>query len=76
MAFGWADQRTDYDHAVTPTWDPVACGGGHGRTGTALACLAVLDGVPGRAAVGYVRAHYGQRAVEAPWQRRFVERFE
>jgi hypothetical protein len=24
----------------------VACGGGRGRTGTALACLAVLDGVP------------------------------
>ncbi|MDX6239271.1 MAG: hypothetical protein QOG10_4086, partial [Kribbellaceae bacterium] len=23
-----------------------ACGGGRGRTGTALACLAVLDGVP------------------------------
>lgn len=25
----------------------VACGGGRGRTGTALACLAVLDGVAG-----------------------------
>src|SRR5690349_7240485 len=24
----------------------VACAGGRGRTGTALACLAVLDGVP------------------------------
>lgn len=24
----------------------VACSGGHGRTGTAPACLAVLDGVP------------------------------
>jgi hypothetical protein len=41
----------------------------------ALACLAVLDGVPGDPAVGYVRAHYAQRAVEMPWQRHFVERF-
>ncbi|MEU7162872.1 protein-tyrosine phosphatase family protein, partial [Streptomyces chrestomyceticus] len=24
----------------------VACGGGRGRTGTALACIAVLDGIP------------------------------
>ncbi len=53
----------------------VACAGGHGRTGTALACLAVLDGVPAAEAVGYVRAHYSPRAVETPWQRRFVSRF-
>ena len=53
----------------------VACGGGHGRTGTALACLAVLDGVPGKQAVAYVREHYSPRAVETPWQRRFVTRF-
>jgi protein-tyrosine phosphatase len=54
----------------------VACAGGHGRTGTALACLAVLDGVPGREAVAYVREHYAPRAVETPWQRRFVARFQ
>jgi hypothetical protein len=53
----------------------IACHGGHGRTGTALACLAVLDGVPGREAVGYVREHYAARAVETPWQRRFVACF-
>ncbi len=53
----------------------VACGGGQGRTGTALACLAVLDGVPADRAVGYVRAHYARRAVETPWQRRFVANF-
>ncbi|NUW30769.1 protein phosphatase [Nonomuraea sp. SMC257] len=53
----------------------VACGGGVGRTGTALACLAVLDGVPGDEAVAYVRAHYKARAVETPWQRRYVARF-
>lgn len=53
----------------------IACGGGRGRTGTALACLAVLDGVPPGEAVAYVRRHYDRRAVETPWQRRYVERF-
>ncbi|MEU6675904.1 protein-tyrosine phosphatase family protein [Streptomyces sp. NPDC046925] len=53
----------------------VACGGGKGRTGTALACIAVLDGVPGAEAVSYVRKHYAPRAVETPWQRKFVKRF-
>ncbi|HEV2069212.1 MAG TPA: protein-tyrosine phosphatase family protein [Acidimicrobiales bacterium] len=53
----------------------VACGGGRGRTGTALACLAVLDGVPPSEAVAFVRQHYDHRAVETPWQRRYVVRF-
>jgi hypothetical protein len=53
----------------------LACGGGRGRTGTALACLAVLDGVPATEAVAYVRRHYDPHAVETPWQRRFVTRF-
>lgn len=50
----------------------IACGGGFGRTGTALAYLAVLDGVPAGEAVAFVRGHYHRRAVEMPWQRRFV----
>jgi hypothetical protein len=53
----------------------IACWGGRGRTGTALACLAVLDGVPAAEAVDYVRQHYHPRAVETPWQKRFVRRF-
>jgi protein-tyrosine phosphatase len=53
----------------------IACAGGYGRTGTALACLAVLEGLPGRQAIAYVRDHYASRAVETPWQRRFVTRF-
>lgn len=52
----------------------VACGGGVGRTGTALACLAVLDGVEPPDAVAFVREHYHPRAVETPWQRSFVLR--
>ncbi|WP_424889100.1 protein-tyrosine phosphatase family protein [Streptomyces sp. XH2] len=54
----------------------IACAGGHGRTGTALACLAVLDGVPSQHAVAYVREHYAPRAVETPWQRHYVSRFQ
>jgi hypothetical protein len=53
----------------------IACGGGRGRTGTALACLAVLDGVAADQAVAFIRRHYHPRAVETPWQRRFVLRF-
>lgn len=53
----------------------LACDGGRGRTGTALACLAVLDGVPPTDAVAWVREHYHPRAVETPWQRRYVRSF-
>ena len=54
----------------------IACRGGRGRTGTALACLAVIDGVRPADAIAYVREHYDRRAVETPWQRRFVEHFD
>ena len=53
----------------------VACLGGQGRTGTALAVLAVIDGVPAERAVDFVRAGYRPGAVEMPWQRRYVTRF-
>jgi protein-tyrosine phosphatase len=52
----------------------VACGGGIGRTGTVIAALAVLAGVPAGDAVGWARANYHRRAVETPWQRRWVTR--
>ena len=53
----------------------VNCAGGLGRTGTALACLAVLAGTPPDDAVAFVRAEYQPRAVEMPWQRRYVRTF-
>ncbi|MFF3947828.1 protein-tyrosine phosphatase family protein [Streptomyces sp. NPDC001902] len=74
--------RADAAQALRAAWRraadervEVACHGGIGRTGTALACLAVLDGVPSGEAVAYVREHYTRRAVETPWQRRYVSRF-
>jgi hypothetical protein len=54
----------------------IACDGGTGRTGTTLALLARLAGVPADEAVDWVRAHYRPRAVETPGQRRFVARVD
>jgi protein-tyrosine phosphatase len=53
----------------------VACGGGTGRTGTVLACLATMDGLGPDEAVAWTRAHHRPRAVETPWQRRWVHAF-
>ena len=50
----------------------IACGGGVGRTGTALAVMCIFDGMEPDAAVGWVREHYHSRAVEVPWQRRYL----
>jgi hypothetical protein len=53
----------------------LGCLGGHGRTGTALACLAVLTGTPADGAVAWVREHYCSHAVETPQQESFVAAF-
>jgi protein-tyrosine phosphatase len=54
----------------------IACGGGTGRTGTAIAILAHWAGIPANDAVAWTRANYRPRAVETPWQRRFALRAE
>ena len=53
----------------------IACEGGRGRTGTAIACIAVLDGVRADQAVSWVRRHYHPGAIETFWQKRFVAHF-
>lgn len=53
----------------------LGCLGGHGRTGTALALLAVLTGHPADDAVGWVRSHYCPKAVETPEQEAYVEQW-
>jgi len=50
----------------------VACAGGVGRTGTALAILARMGGVPADEAVHWVRERYDPRAVETRRQARFA----
>jgi hypothetical protein len=52
----------------------VICRGGTGRTGTALAALAVLDGLSPEDALAWVRREYHRRAVETPWQRGWLRR--
>lgn len=51
----------------------IACGGGIGRTGTALSILAVMSGVDADNAVAWVRAHYHPRSVETGRQRQWIE---
>lgn len=64
--------RTVLDRARAGERVEVGCLGGHGRTGTTLACLAVLTGHPPREAVAWVRANYCGEAVETPEQEAFV----
>ena len=83
----WPDFRLPADRAdvlptLTEAWQraptervEVACAGGRGRTGTALACMAILDGVPAAGAVAFVREHYNRHAVETFRQRRYVARW-
>ena len=52
----------------------LGCLGGHGRTGTALAWLAVLAGEPPDRAVSWVRHNYCPNAVETQEQEVFVAR--
>ncbi len=39
-----------------------------------MAALAVIAGLPADEAVVWARRHHHPRAVETPWQRRWVER--
>ena len=84
----WPDFRLPRDHdnarrlirelhrrALSGERVEVACSGGVGRTGTVISCLAVLAGVPADEAVAWTRAHYHRRAVETPWQKRWVRQF-
>ncbi len=68
------------DTALREAWErageervEIGCGGGIGRTGTALALLATMSGVAPEDAVAWVRSHYHRRAVETGRQRRWVE---
>ena len=80
--FGLPADRADVLPTLTEAWQraatervEIACAGGRGRTGTALACLAILDGVPASRAVAFVRKHYNRHAVETLKQRRYVARW-
>jgi hypothetical protein len=67
--------RSVHDRARAGERVEIGCLGGHGRTGTALACLAVLSGHPAGDATNWVRAAYCSDAVETPEQESFVAAF-
>ncbi|HET6258158.1 protein-tyrosine phosphatase family protein [Pseudonocardia sp.] len=84
----WPDFRTPRDHqaaaaliqhaysmAQSGEQIEVACVGGTGRTGTVIACMAVLAGHPADDAVRWTRQHYRRHAVETRSQRRWITWF-
>ncbi len=77
--FRLPDSTEDATSGLREAWElagkqrvEIACGGGIGRTGAALALLATMSGVASEDAVAWVRAHYNRRAVETRRQRRWV----
>ena len=50
----------------------IGCIGGLGRTGTVLACMAILSGVSADQAVEWVRSNYDPHAVETSEQAEWV----
>jgi hypothetical protein len=70
-----ASLRSVLAHARSGERVELGCLGAHGRTGTALACLAVLTGVPAGEAVAWVRTTYCDEAIETPAQEDFVASF-
>ena len=53
----------------------IGCLGGLGRTGTVLACMAILAGVDPAESVSWVRQHYRAEAVETAEQEAWVAWF-
>jgi protein-tyrosine phosphatase len=50
----------------------IGCAGGHGRTGTTLAGLLVLQGLSARSAIRRIRRAYCEEAIESREQEAFV----
>lgn len=64
-----------YLKAMNGLWVEIGCIGGHGRTGTVLACMAVLSGLSTEDAISYVKTNYCSSAIETDRQEWFVEWF-
>lgn len=84
ITIDWPDlrlpRRTSQAHDVLKeAWErasrervEIVCGGGVGRTGTALAIIGVLDGMEPQEAIDFVKSNYHADAVDSPAQRAFV----
>lgn len=60
-----------YDLAKVGGIVEIGCIGGHGRTGTALACMAILAGVPAETVVQWTRNNHCSHAIETKRQEWF-----
>src|SRR5690242_8155795 len=69
------DIASAFDRARQGELVEVGCLAGRGRTGTVLACMAVLAGIPGDEAVAWSRQAYRRQAVETPQQAGWVRWF-
>ncbi|WP_216381218.1 protein-tyrosine phosphatase family protein [Arcanobacterium phocae] len=84
IAIDWPDYRLPRRPAqalqtLRDAWNDAAdkkveitCAGGVGRTGTALAILAVFDGMDPHDAIDFVQREYNPQSVASPAQRAFV----
>jgi hypothetical protein len=70
-----AQIRSAFSRAKSGQSVEVGCVGGLGRTGTVLACMAVLAGVSSRDAVAWVRKNYRPRAIETLDQENWIDWF-
>lgn len=64
-----------FNKATKGLWVEVGCIGGHGRTGTALACMAILGGMLPEDAINHVRTTYCEHTIESDDQLWFIEWF-
>ena len=64
--------RAAFERAQCGERIEIGCAGGLGRTGTVLACMAILAGVPAEEAVAWVRDNYDPRAIETSDQAAWV----
>jgi hypothetical protein len=74
-SFLFTEIRAAFARAKAGQWVEVGCLAGCGRTGTVLACMAVLAGVPVQDAVTWVRTYYDSCAIETLSQVALVTRF-
>jgi protein-tyrosine phosphatase len=68
-ALRWLLEEASKGHRIE-----VGCAGGHGRTGTTLAALLVVQGLTPQRALKLVRMHYCPEAVESIEQASMVRR--
>jgi hypothetical protein len=70
-----AQIRNAFERANSGQHLEIGCAGGLGRTGTVLACMAILAGVPEDEAIVWVRRNYRAEAVETLEQERWIKWF-